>query len=139
DEIDPVLDLPARRIISEVETFVTVRGTLKRPELSFSSKPPLDEADILSLIVFNQPINELGEGQQVSITERAAAFATGYLASGLSRSIANALALDEFEFAAGDQGAGPNLTVGEQVRDKLLLRLRLGFRVVQATSLILAY
>ena len=47
-------------------------GTMKEPELSFSSNPPLDQADILSLIVFNQPINELGEGQQVSLAERPA-------------------------------------------------------------------
>ena len=54
-------------IISGVETFVRVQGTMRQPELSFSSNPPLDQADILSLIVFNQPINELGEGQQVSL------------------------------------------------------------------------
>ena len=70
DEIDPLLDLQARRVISGVETFIRVRGTMKAPELSFSSNPPLDQADILSLIVFNQPINELGEGQQVSLAEQ---------------------------------------------------------------------
>jgi autotransporter translocation and assembly factor TamB len=97
DELNPAIDIRARRIISGVETFVRVQGTAKQPELSFSSNPPLDQADILSLIVFNQPINELGEGQQASLTERATALAGGYLATGLSRSISNALELDEFE------------------------------------------
>ena len=67
DELNPAINIRARRIISGVETFVRVQGTLKQPELSFSSNPPLDQADILSLIVFNTPINELGEGQQVSL------------------------------------------------------------------------
>jgi translocation and assembly module TamB len=109
------------------------------PELSFSSNPPLDQADILSLIVFNAPINELGEGQQISLTERAAALAGGYLASGLTRSIADVLELDEFEIVAGDQGVGPSLTVGEQVGEKLFVRLRQGFGNEQATELILEY
>ena len=79
---------------------------MRQPELSFSSNPPLEQADILSLIVFNKPINELGEGQQVSLAERAGALAGGYLASGLARSIGNALELDEFEIQAqGEQGA----------------------------------
>src|SRR5690606_9393936 len=96
EEIDPLLDLRARRLISGVETFVRVQGTLRQPELSFTSNPPLDQADILSLIVFNQPINQLGEGQQASLADRAAALAGGYLASGLAQSIGNALDLDEF-------------------------------------------
>jgi translocation and assembly module TamB len=115
EEINPILDLHARREISGVETFVRVRGTLRQPELSFSSKPPLEEADILALIVFNAPVNELGEGQQASLAQRAGALAGGYVASGLAQSIGNALELDQFEIEAqGDQG-GPTLTVGELV------------------------
>ena len=139
DELNPALNIRARRIISGVETFVQVQGTMKQPELSFSSNPPLDQADILSLIVFNQPINELGEGQQVSLTERATALAGGYLATGLSRSISNALELDEFEIEAGERGFGPTLSVGEQVGEHLFFRVRQGFGDAQATELILEY
>jgi translocation and assembly module TamB len=113
---------------------------MRQPELSFSSNPPLDQADILSLIVFNQPINELGEGEQVSLAQRATALAGGYLASGLARSIGNALDLDEFEIQAeGEQGFGPSLTVGEQVGEKFFFRIRQGFGDAQATELILEY
>ena len=139
DELNPAIDIRARRLISGVETFVRVQGTAKQPELSFSSNPPLDQADILSLIVFNQPINELGEGQQVSLTERATALAGGYLATGLSRSISNALELDEFEIQAGEGGFGPTLSVGEQVGEHLFFRVRQGFGDAQATELILEY
>ena len=140
EDLDPTLDLLARRIISGVETFVRVRGTMRQPELSFTSNPPLDQADILSLIVFNQPINELGEGQQVNLAERAAALAGGYLASGLAQSIGNALELDEFEIQAGGEGGfGPSLTVGEQVGEKFFFRIRQGFGDAQATELILEY
>jgi autotransporter translocation and assembly factor TamB len=140
NDIDPQLDLRARRIISGVETFVRVQGSMRMPELSFSSNPPLDQADILSLIVFNLPINELGEGQQVSLAERAGALAGGYLVSGLTRSIGDALQLDEFEIQAqGEQGAGPTLSIGEQVGERLFFRIRQGFGAEQATEFILEY
>jgi uncharacterized protein involved in outer membrane biogenesis len=140
EEIDPRLDIRARRVISGIETFVNVRGTLRAPELAFSSNPPQDEGDILALIIFNQPMNQLGEGQQVSLAERAGALAGGYLTSGLSRSIASALDLDEFEIqATGEAGAGPSITLGEQVGRNLFFRLRQGFGSQQTTELILEY
>ena len=89
--------------------------------------------------MFNQPINELGEGQQVSLAERATALAGGYLATGLSRSISNALELDEFEIQAGERGFGPTLSVGEQVGEHFFFRVRQGFGDAQATELILEY
>ena len=140
EEIDPQIDLRARRLISGVETTVRVQGTMRQPELSFSSNPPLDQADILSLIVFNAPINELGEGQQISLAERAGALAGGYLVSGLTRSIANALDLDEFEIQAqGERTLSPTLTIGEQVGARTFFRIRQAFGAEQATEFILEY
>jgi autotransporter translocation and assembly factor TamB len=140
DELNPTIDLRARRLISGVEAFIRVRGTMKQPELSFSSNPPLDEADILSLIVFNQPINELGEGAQVSLAQRAGALAGGYLASGLAQSIGSALDIDEFEIQTdSERGFGPTLSVGEQVGEHFFFRIRQGFGDAQATELILEY
>jgi autotransporter translocation and assembly factor TamB len=140
DEIDPVFDLRASRVITGVETIVRVQGTMAQPELTFSSRPPLEQADILSLIVFNMPINELGEGQQISLAERAGALAGGYLTSGLTRSIANALELDEFEIQTqSDAGGGPSFSVGEQVGERLFFRIRQGFGAAEATEFILEY
>jgi autotransporter translocation and assembly factor TamB len=140
DVIDPILDLTARRVISGVEAFVHVRGTMLRPELSFSSNPPQDESDILSLIIFGTPTNELGEGQQVQLAVRAEELAGGYLASGLSEAIGSALNLDEFEIqATGENGLGPSVLIGQQVAKGLFVRLRQGFGVEQATEFILEY
>jgi autotransporter translocation and assembly factor TamB len=142
EEVDPLLDLQARRVISGVETFVRLQGSMRQPELSFSSRPPLDQADILSLIIFNVPVNELGEGQQISLAERAGALAGGYLVSGLTRSLANALELDELELQADaglGLGLGPVLSIGEQIGNNLFVRVRQGFGAAEATELILEY
>jgi cytoskeletal protein CcmA (bactofilin family) len=140
DVIDPLLDLTAQRVIQGVETFVHVRGSMLQPELSFSSNPPQDESDILSLIIFGIPTNELGEGQQVALAVRAQELAGGYLASGLAEAIGGALNLDEFEIqAAGENGLGPSITLGQQVSKGLFVRLRQGFAAEQATEFILEY
>ncbi|MGH9345704.1 MAG: translocation/assembly module TamB domain-containing protein [Vicinamibacterales bacterium] len=138
-EINPLLDFQARREISGVETFIRVQGTLRQPELAFSSRPPLEEADILALIVFNAPLNELGEGQQISLAQRATALAGGYLASGLARSIGGALELDQFEIQAQGDGGAPTLTIGEQVGERLFFRVRQSFGTSQGTEFILEY
>jgi translocation and assembly module TamB len=140
DVIDPLLDLQAQRTINGVQTTVHVRGTMLRPELAFSSNPPLDESDILSLIIFGIPTNELGEGQQISLAARAEELAGGYLTAGLSESIGRALNLDEFEIqAAGDQGMGPTVTLGQQVAKGFFVRLQQGIGAEQATEFILEY
>jgi len=140
EEVDPLVDLRARRIISGVETVVRVQGSMRQPELSFSSRPPLDQADVLSLIVFNAPVNQLGAGQQVSLAEYAGALAGGYLVSGLTRSIADALELDEFEIQTdGERGFGPTVSIGEQVGERLFVRVRQGFGAEEATEFILEY
>ena len=140
DEIDPLLDVEARRLISGVEAFIKIQGSMRQPELSFRSNPPLEEADVLSLIIFNQPLNELGEGQQASLAQRAGDLAGGYFASGLARSIGNALNLSEFELKAVDENSsGPSVTIGQQVGKDLFFRVRQVFGDAQATEFILEY
>ena len=140
EDLNPQLDLRARRLISGVEVFIRVQGTMTMPELVFSSNPPQDQADILSLVIFNAPVNELGEGQQISLAERAGALAGGYLVKGLSQSIGEALRLDEFEIQAqGERGLGPTLSIGEQIGGRTYFRVRQGFGAEQATELILEY
>jgi translocation and assembly module TamB len=138
--IDPRIDITARRVISGVEALVHVRGTARAPELQLTSNPPLDEADILSLIVFNQPVNSLGEAQQVSLAERAGALATGFVASSLASSIGGALEIDVFEIqTTAESGGGGSLTVGEQVGERLFVKFRQGFGAQSISEFILEY
>ena len=140
NEIDPRLDIRTRRVIQGVEARVNVRGTLKQPEIVLSSTPPLEQADILSLIVFNQPINSLGEGQQISLAQRAQALATGAVAGQLAQSIGNALGVDMFEIStAPENGGAAALTIGQQVGQNLYVRVQQGVGDQSQTNFILEY
>lgn len=140
DELNPTLDLKTRRIIQGVEARVNIKGTLQKPEIELSSTPPLEQADILALIVFNQPLNQLGEGQQTSLAARAQAIATGAVAGQLAQSIGNALNLDTFEIeVAPENGGGPQVTLGQQVGERLFVRVQQGIGDQSTTNFVLEY
>jgi translocation and assembly module TamB len=140
EQINPTLDLQAERMIQAVKANVRVRGTLQKPEIELSSVPPLEQSDILSLIVFNQPVNSLGEGDQVSLAHRAQAMALGSAAGGLAKSIGSALNLNEFEINVAPEGGGsPEVTLGQQVGQNLYLKLQQGIGDQSTTNVILEY
>ena len=126
--VDPALQVDAQRVISGVTAIVNIRGTARQPQVRLSSQPPLDEADVLSLIVFNQPINQLGQGERLNLAERAGGLAVGYLASPLANSIADALNLDIFEIRpTGEESGRPSIAVGQQFGSRLFVSFRQEF------------
>jgi len=137
---NPSLDIRAERVIQAVTARVTVRGTLQDPKIELSSTPPLEQADILSLIVFNQPANAIGEGQQISLAQRAQAMATGAVAGQLASSIGSALNLNEFEInTSPESGGGPQVTVGQQIGQNLYVRVQQGIGDQSQTNVVLEY
>ncbi|MGH9310049.1 MAG: translocation/assembly module TamB domain-containing protein, partial [Vicinamibacterales bacterium] len=140
---NPSLDIAATRVIPNtgVTARVEVNGTAKAPQLALTSTPPLEESDILALIVFNRPVNELGTGERASLAATAGGIATGFLAAPLGESIGRALDLDLFEITTtteeGDLGAG--LTLGQQVGDRAFFKLRQQFGERSITEFLLEY
>ena len=140
DEPNPSLDIKTERVIQAVTADVNVRGTLRNPEIVLSSNPPLEQADILSLIVFNQPLNQTSEGQQISIAQRAESMAAGAATGAIAKSIGDTLGVDLFEInLAPEQGGGPNVTVGQQVSQNLYLKVEEGIGDASQTNVILEY
>ena len=138
--VDPALQVDAQRVISGVTAIVNIRGTARQPQVRLSSTPPLDEADVLSLIVFNQPINQLGEGERLNLAERAGGLAVGYLATPLANSIARALDLDIFEIRAnGGESGQPSIAVGQQLGSRLFVSFRQEFGADDMSQLSLEY
>ncbi len=142
-QINPLLDLTATRDIPNtgIVARVHIKGSARSPELELTSEPPLDESDILSLIVFNRPVNELGSGERASLASTAGGIATGFLAAPLGESIGRALDLDLFEINtstdSGELGAG--VTVGRQIGDRMFFRLRQQFGERTTSEFMLEY
>jgi autotransporter translocation and assembly factor TamB len=143
-DLNPRIDVSAERLIPN--TGVTARihltGTARVPQITLSSNPPLDEADILSLIVFNRSVNELGTGERASLAETAGGIASGFVASSLGRSIGKALDIDLFEITTTDVDTGETaggVTLGKQVNDKTFVRFRQQFGQRSFTEFMMEY
>jgi translocation and assembly module TamB len=138
--IDPALDVTAERVISGIVANVNITGTARAPRVTLSSQPPLEEADIFSLIVFNQPVNRLGQGEVNSLAERAAGMASGFVVTPLAVSLERALDLDLFELdAVGDERGGPSATIGRNVGEKLFVKFRQSFGTQDVSEFDLEY
>jgi autotransporter translocation and assembly factor TamB len=142
-EINPLLDVTAVRQIPDtgVEARIHITGTAKAPQLALTSTPPLEESDILALIIFNRSVNELGSGERASLAATAGGIATGFIAAPLGESIGRALDLDQFEITTttdnGELGAG--VTVGQQVGDRAFFKFRQEFGRQNVSEFLLEY
>src|SRR4029078_8809583 len=141
--INPLLDVTATRNIPNtgVEARIRITGTPKTPQLELTSNPPLEESDILALIVFNRPVKELGTSERASRAATAGGIATGFIAAPLGESIGKALDLDLFEISTttdeGEWGAG--LTVGQQIGDRAFIKVRQQIGERNTTEFLLEY
>jgi autotransporter translocation and assembly factor TamB len=144
-DLNPNLDVRAERLIpnSGITARIHITGTARAPQLALSSTPVgLDEADILSMIVFNRSVNELGSGERASLAETAGGIASGFVASSLGRSIGRALDVDLFEITTSDPETGETaggVTLGKQVGDKAFVRFRQQFGQRSFTEFMLEY
>jgi autotransporter translocation and assembly factor TamB len=123
-DLNPEVYVTVTRIISGVETRVSIFGPLRQPELRLASIPPLDESDILSLIVFNTSTNLLSPDQQQNLLVRAGTLAAGFLATPILQAIEKQTGLDIVEIdAPADPGStGPKVTIGDEIAPGLVAR-----------------
>ena len=138
---NPSLDITAERVIQGVEARVRIQGTAEDPTLTLSSDPPLDEADVLALIVFNQPVNQLGTGQQNSLAQRAGGVAAGFAVSPIAQALGNSLDLDLFDVETTDPSGrvNPAVVIGQQVNQNLFVKFRQQFGNQQVSQFLLEY
>jgi hypothetical protein len=139
-DLNPGIFITVNRVISGVETRVTITGTLHEPELRLSSNPPLDPTDILSLIVFNTSANELSAEQQTELAIRAGTLAAGFLTSSLTAALERSLGIDllEIEPTTGPT-SGARITIGEEIAPGLVARFSRQFGTDQYDEATLEY
>ena len=121
-DLNPEIYVTVTRVISGVETRVSIFGPLKGPELRLASTPPLDQSDILSLIVFNTSTNELSAAQQQQLVARAGVLAAGFLAQPIVSAISAETGIDIFEIEPGDVGTDVKITIGHEIAPGLVAR-----------------
>ncbi len=84
----------------------TVGGSANKPTLTLSSIPDLPQADILSVMMFGKPSNQLSGGQQKDLQSQALSMAGSYAASQVGQAVAQALGLGELGVTTSSSGVG---------------------------------
>jgi hypothetical protein len=129
-DLNPDLFLVVKRDISGVETRVTISGALNEPELRLASTPPLEQSDILSLIVFNTSTNQLSTLQQQQLAVRAGTLAAGFVAAPLISALERSLNIDTLEIEPTSDirgGSGARVTIGSEIAPGLIARFSRSF------------
>ena len=122
-DLNPEIYVTVSRVISGVETRVSIFGPLQQPELRLASTPPLDESDILSLIVFNTSTNQLSAASSRSWWSAPARSRPASSRRRSSRrSRAKSASTSARDRAGRSFGAGPKVTIGEEIAPGLVAR-----------------
>jgi len=77
-EIDPPLDVVADYKATDTPWHAIVSGTANAPALTLASDPSLEQADIVSVLLFGKPAKDLNDGQKTDLKAKAAEIAGSY-------------------------------------------------------------
>jgi translocation and assembly module TamB len=96
EQIDPSLDIVATYQTSDRDYTIEliIGGTAQEPTLTLQSEPPLEQADILAVLMFGKPASALGQGEKVDLQKQALSITSGYAARKIGQSVSDALGLE---------------------------------------------
>lgn len=127
DELQPSFDLSLTATIDEVEITIRLTGTAEEPEIDISSEPPMDESDIMSLLLFGQRMDALDDSQTNLLQRRTTEVLAAFGAARLEQSLSKRLGVDMVTFQQStrqpDQAA---LMLGKYLNRRTLLKFEQG-------------
>ncbi|MBI3767333.1 MAG: translocation/assembly module TamB [Deltaproteobacteria bacterium] len=123
-DFNPLLELTAIYKAGDYTVRVKIGGTLTKPTLALESEPALEQADILSVLLFGKPASALSRGESAGLREQAIGVASTYVASELRQSVADTLGLDMLQFETGGVGSqGAAVTLGKYIAPDVFVSL----------------
>lgn len=121
---DPLLHLVAVHDADAYTVRVIVGGTITKPALTLESDPPLEQGDILSVLLFGRPAGRLSQAESTGLREQAISVAGSYAAAELRQSAADVLGLDNLEFNTGTQGlVDSKVSLGKYIASDVFISL----------------
>jgi autotransporter translocation and assembly factor TamB len=128
--LEPVFNVTASHHADFYTVTVHVEGSGDKPTLTLSADPPLEQADILAVLLFGKPVAELGRGQAVGLQDKALDLAAGYVMPELRTSVMNTLGLDALDVQLpGDVSNPGQVRVGRYVTGDVFVSLAHEFGV----------
>jgi translocation and assembly module TamB len=132
---NPGLDIRAVRKVEEITAGIHVTGTLKRPQSTLFSEPPMDDANTLSYLLLGRPLNQASGEEGDLLTKAIAALGVrgGNL---LAKRIGRTLGLDEVRLAGGETIEETTLVVGRYLSPRFYVSYGIGLFEASNTLLL---
>jgi autotransporter translocation and assembly factor TamB len=122
EEINPTLDVTATHEVAGYTVTIHVEGDSKQPKINLSSEPePLEQADIVSLLVFGRTTDRLTDSEQGSLGNKAQSAALGAAAGKAASVVGEELGLDTVEVEVGEDPSESRVGTGKYLTQDLFL------------------
>ncbi|HKA56967.1 MAG TPA: translocation/assembly module TamB domain-containing protein, partial [Candidatus Binatia bacterium] len=119
--IDPSLDVDARSTLQKYKIDIVIGGTAHDPTFALRSEPSLEQADILSLLIFGKTTDGLNSGEKSSLQSEMMSATAGYFANDLRRAVAEKLGLDNLEFDVGNTVSQSRIGAGKYLSENVFV------------------
>ncbi len=102
-----------------------LKGPILGPKLTFRSDPPYSQTEILSLILFNEPVQKLTPFQAVALTHSLATLGGTYLGPDIVDKVRKGIGVDQLTFGSSIEQGGDYTTiqVGKYITRNVLVTL----------------
>ncbi len=128
---NPHLDIKLEADVSGYLIYLEVTGFADDPEVELSSEPMMNKADVIAVLLFGQPANDLDNSQRgeaskendpgAQLKDNLAALAVVFGGAGLQNKMSNSLGVDMVEMGSDSQGDN-TIMVGKFITPKILLK-----------------
>lgn len=122
---NPGLDVRAIREVDEVTAGVTVRGTVKQPELTLFSDPSMDDANVLSYLLLGRPLDQ-ASGNEGNVLATAAASLGLKGGNLLASRIGSKFGLEEVAIESESGLEDASLLLGKYLSPRLYIQYGVG-------------
>lgn len=137
-ELLPLIDISAEKEVSGYEVKIRLQGNAEKPTLTLSSTPPLEQGEILSLILFGRTSQKLNPEESARWGGAAAALAFSYEASPILNSVSKKMKIDTMEIGTSSKG-DPQIGFSKYLSDRLVLEYQQTFGALPESNVNLRY
>lgn len=123
--INPQMDIVAAHERNDITTKVTLSGRARNPKVALSSVPPLPDNEILSQLLYGRSSASLSAVEALQLANSVRTL-TGGGGGGLMGKARSALGLDVLTVEGGENGAGPTVSGGKHLSDRVYVEVGKG-------------
>jgi translocation and assembly module TamB len=134
EQIDPYLDLTAETRAEDITVTAKVEGPARAPKIALSSVPDMPEDEILARLLFGKSAGALSPFELLQLAQATADLAGVNTGPGVLDRIRRSTGLDRLSLQETDSAAGPSLSAGRYVSDRVYVGVSQGAKSASSAA-----